>query len=130
MLPVERVPEERVVVAVLEVLVGLVGLVVLVVLVDLVVLEGLVDLEVLDVLDVLEGLVVLAVLVAPLVRVVRLPKVRSWVGVVRAGPVVALVRPPEEALTCVWRLLRPGPPVWSERALVTPALRLEKLRSG
>jgi hypothetical protein len=125
---VERVPEEREVVAVLEVLVGLV---VLVVLVDLVVLEGLVDLEVLDVLDVLEGLVVLAVLVAPLVRVVRLPKVRSVdVEVVRAGPAVAPVRPPAEAPTCVWRVLRPGPAVWSERALVIPALRLEKLRSG
>ena len=118
-LPEERVvrvvvadePEVRVVLAELEVLV---------------VLEGP---EVVDVL-VAPDVVAVLVPVAPLVRVVRLPKVRSWVGVVRAGPVVALVRPPEEALTCVWRLLRPGPPVWSERALVTPALRLEKLRSG
>lgn len=64
-------------------------------------------------------------------RVVRLPKVRSVdVEVVRAGPAVAPVRPPAEALTCVWRVLRPGPPVWSERALVIPALRLEKPALG
>ena len=103
------------------------------------VLEVLAELEVLGVLEVLEVLddlvapdiVAVLVPVAPLVRVVRLPKVRSVeVEVVRAGPAVAPVRPPAEAPTCVWRVLRPGPPVWSERALVTPALRLEKLRSG
>jgi hypothetical protein len=96
-------------------------------------LEALVVLEGPEVVDVLVAPDVVAVLVpvAPLVRVVRLPKVRSVdVEVVRAGPAVAPVRPPAEAPTCVWRVLRPGPPVWSERALVIPALRLEKLRSG
>ncbi len=96
-------------------------------------LEALVVLEGPEVVDVLVAPDVVAVLVpvAPLVRVVRLPKVRSVdVEVVRAGPAVAPVRPPAEAPTCVWRVLRPGPAVWSERALVIPALRLEKLRSG
>lgn len=121
-LPEERVvrvvvadePEVRVVLAELEVLV---------------VLEGP---EVVDVLVVVApDVVAVLVPVAPLVRVVRLPKVRSVdVEVVRAGPAVAPVRPPAEAPTCVWRVLRPGPAVWSERALVIPALRLEKLRSG
>lgn len=96
-------------------------------------LEALVVLEGPEVVDVLVAPDVVAVLVpvAPLVRVVRLPKVRSVdVEVVRAGPAVAPVRPPAEAPTCVWRVLRPEPAVWSERALVIPALRLEKLRSG